>query len=240
MKAKTGMRLGVRFGCAMSVLASVAITAYAHDGTVAASTPAVSAQVPAVASSSAQTKAAPTQAAPTQAAPASAPATAPQAAAPGAASSAHTADGHAAAGHGKSTTLRGEIRAKVLTIDAQAGSMVAKGDDGIDRHFVLDPLIRQGAAKVKPGDTVQVVFDRSVRVALKPDGEKAKPGIADNGFDATVTAVNKTAKMITIQGPKGNVFDLDVERADVFERIKANSVVHVEFGRPIARSVSPT
>lgn len=215
MKAKTGMKVGVRFGRAISVLAGIAsvsglaMPAYGHDASShevpAASMPATSAPHSAMAS------------------------------APAAASGAD----HAAAGHGKSTTLRGELRAKVLTIDAQSGSMVAKGDDGIERHFVLDADIRQAAAKFKAGDAVQVVFDRSVRVTLKPEGEKAKSGIAENGFDATVTAVNKAAKMISIQGPKGNVFDIDVERADVFERIKPNSVVHVDFGRPVARSVSP-
>lgn len=135
--------------------------------------------------------------------------------------------------------MRGEILAKVISIDASAGSMDAKGDDGIERHFVLDTQARQTVATVKPGDSVKVLFDRSVKVTLKPDGEKAQPGMTDNGFDATVTSVNKKAKMITIKGPKGNSFDLDVERAEVLDRVKDNSVVHIEFGRPVALTVTP-
>lgn len=154
----------------------------------------------------------------------------------GSPAAASTAQG---AHHGKSTTVRGEILAKVISIDASAGSMVAKGDDGIERHFVLDTQARQTVATVKPGDSVKVLFDRSVKVTLKPDGEKAQPGMTDNGFDATVTSVNKKAKMITIKGPKGNSFDLDVERAEVLDRVKDNSVVHIEFGRPVALTVTP-
>jgi hypothetical protein len=157
----------------------------------------------------------------------------PAAGSPGAASTAQGAH------HGKSTTVRGEILAKVISIDASAGSMVAKGDDGIERHFVLDTQARQTVATVKPGDSVKVLFDRSVKVTLKPDGEKAQPGMTDNGFDATVTSVNKKAKMITIKGPKGNSFDLDVERAEVLDRVKDNSVVHIEFGRPLGLTVTP-
>ncbi|HTJ95795.1 MAG TPA: hypothetical protein VL424_22080 [Pararobbsia sp.] len=161
------------------------------------------------------------------------PASSPQASNAAAASDAH------AAHHGKSTTLRGEIVAKVTEIDALEGSMVARGDDGIERHFVLDTQARRHVATVKPGDMVKVLFDRSVKVMLKPDGEKAETGLSDRGFDATVVEVNRKSKVVTIKGPRSNSFDLNVERAEVLDRIKAGSVVHIEFGRPVALSVTP-
>lgn len=140
---------------------------------------------------------------------------------------------------GKSTTVRAQLEAKVLSIDANAGSMVARGKDGIERHFVLDTQVREAAAKIKAGDRVKVLFDRSIRLTLKGAGEKASTGVKENEFDATVVAVNRAAHMVSIKGPNGNVFDIDVERAEVFDAIHPNSVVHVEFGRPVALSVIP-
>ncbi|WP_147432489.1 hypothetical protein [Pararobbsia silviterrae] len=140
--------------------------------------------------------------------------------------------------HGYTSTIHGEILARVMKIDASSGMMEARGDDGIERRFMLDPKARRSAWSVKADDTVKIEFDRDVTVSIKPQGEKAKRGMNDHEFDATVVGMNPETHIVSLQGPRGNMIDIDVEHAEIFDKMKVNTVVHVDYGRPMAMSVT--
>ena len=84
-----------------------------------------------------------------------------------------------------------------------------------------EPVLREEAAKAKPGERPAVAGARQLSL------------IAD------VVAVDAKASTITLNGPKGNTVKLDVRNPDQFKVVKKGDQVEVTYTEALALSVEP-
>ncbi len=85
-----------------------------------------------------------------------------------------------------------------------------------------EPVIREEAAKAKPGE--------------KP----AAAGARQVSLTAQVTAVDPAKKTISLKGPKGKVVTLDVRNPEQFKVVKVGDLVDVTYTQALAVAVVPT
>jgi hypothetical protein len=84
-----------------------------------------------------------------------------------------------------------------------------------------DPVVREEAAKAKPGERPAVAGARQISV------------IAD------VVAVDPKASTITLKGPRGKVVVLDVANPDQFKVVKKGDQIEATYTEALALSVEP-
>jgi hypothetical protein len=100
--------------------------------------------------------------------------------------------------------------AEALTLELKKTSAGAAG-----------PVVREEAAKAKPGERPAVAGARQVTVL------------------ANVTAVDPQKSTITLKGPRGNEVTLNVQNPDQFKVVKKGDQVEVTYTEALALSVEP-
>ena len=83
------------------------------------------------------------------------------------------------------------------------------------------PVVREEAAKAKPGERPAVAGARQVTVV------------------ADVVAVDPAASTITVKGPKGKVVTLDVANPEQFKVVKKGDQIEATYTEALALSVEP-
>lgn len=159
---------------------------------------------------------------------------------------------------GKAAAMRSmKVSAKVVAIDKITRTVTLKGPNGNVVDVVAGDDVKN-FDQIKVGDLVVVNFVQALSLELQKTKGGAS-GIAEKSAMATakpgerpaaaaahqvtaiakVTAVNKKAKTITLKGPRGNSFTLDVQNPDQFKVVKVGDEVLVTYTEAVAISVEP-
>jgi len=111
--------------------------------------------------------------------------------------------------------------------------------------------------QIKTGDQVVVRYTQALAMAVRKGGGirqstesadalRTKPGEKPGGAVARqvttlvdVIDVSPAKKTITVKGPKGNVFDLDVQNPDHFKVVKKGDQIEVDYVESMAVAVVP-
>lgn len=149
-----------------------------------------------------------------------------------------------------------EVSAGVTAIDKATRTVTLKGPQGNAFDVVAGDEVRN-FDQIKVGDQVLVRFQQALAMAVRKsggvressqsvDGMRTKPGEKPGGVVARqVTAladvvdVNPAKKTITLKGPKGNVFELDVQNPEHFKVVKKGDQVEVDYVESLAIAVVP-
>jgi hypothetical protein len=149
------------------------------------------------------------------------------------------------------------LTATVVAIDAATRTVTLKGGSGKVVDIVVPPEAKK-FDQVKVGDLVTVEYARALTLALKKSGDGirgstsqtatagAPAGAVAGGAAArqvtilaNVTAVNKKEGFVTLRGPKGNSFDLDVPDAGQLKLVKVGDQVEAVYTEAMAITVDP-
>lgn len=149
-----------------------------------------------------------------------------------------------------------EVAAGVTAIDKATRTVTLKGPEGRVFEVVAGDEVRN-FDQIKPGDQVVVRYLQALAMAVRKgggiressesaDAARTKSGAKPGGAVARqVTAVadvidvNPGKKTITLKGPKGNVFELDVQNPDHFKVVKKGDQVEVDYVEAMAVAVVP-
>jgi hypothetical protein len=149
-----------------------------------------------------------------------------------------------------------EVSAGVTAIDKATRTVTLKGPQGNAFDVVAGDEVRN-FDQIKVGDQVLVRFQQALAMAVRKgggvressqnvDGMRTKAGEKPGGVVARqVTAladvidVNPAKKTITLKGPKGNVFELDVQNPEHFKVVKKGDQVEVDYVESLAIAVVP-
>ncbi|QWE07864.1 hypothetical protein [Polynucleobacter ibericus] len=145
---------------------------------------------------------------------------------------------------------------EVTKVDAATRTVTLKNQDG-ETSIVAGPEVKN-FAEIKVGDRFDVVYEMAVAIELvkvknpgttseqvststttAPQGDK--PGmITTNAVTATanVEAIDAAKKIVTLKGPQGNIFKVNVKNADLLKDIAVNDQVKVVYTEAIAAVVS--
>lgn len=149
-----------------------------------------------------------------------------------------------------------EVAAGVTAVNKATRTVTLKGPDGRIFDVVAGDEVRN-FDQITPGDQVVVSYMQALAMAVRPGtgirqgAESAgavrtrpgdKPGAAV-GRQVTmlvdVVDVSPAKKTITVKGPKGNVFDLDVQNPDHFKVVKKGDQIEVDYVESMAVAVVP-
>jgi hypothetical protein len=146
------------------------------------------------------------------------------------------------------------VTAKVESIDLEKRLVTVRGPKGNAVEIEAGPEVRN-LAQVKVGDMVVVRYQESIAFDLKKEaGEpqaaaaglvaRAEPGEkpAAGGArvivaDVTIQAIDTKTMMVTVKGPKGNLFDVKARDPKRLESIKVGDQVRVTYTEALAVSV---
>lgn len=178
------------------------------------------------------------------------PPAAPKAAPAEAAKPAKSAEpGKPAVVEGTVVTVRGTVEA----IDKEKQTVTLKGPK---RTIVLQVRDPKKLDAIAVGDPVVGKYYESLAIAVKKAGEGApgasaqqatassKPGETPAGavaqqitVTATITAIDKNAKTVTIKGPEGNVETVKARDPKNLDRVKVGDLVDITYTRAFAVSL---
>jgi len=159
-------------------------------------------------------------------------------------------------GQGGRRPRGGDLR-QVLAIDKATRTVTLKGPKGNVVDIVASDDVKN-FAQIKVGDFVVARYAQALTLELKKtkvsageptvreEAAKAKPGerpavagARQVTAIATVTAVDPKKSTITLKGPRGNSFTLDVQNPDQFKIVKKGDQVEVTYTEALALSVEP-
>jgi plasmid maintenance system killer protein len=145
---------------------------------------------------------------------------------------------------------------EVIKVDAATRTVTLKNQDG-ETSIVAGPEVKN-FAEIKVGDRFDVVYELAVAVELvkvknpgvtseqvttttatAPQGDK--PGmITTNTITATanIESIDAAKNIVSLKGPKGNVFKVKVQNPDLMKDIAVNDQVRVVYTEAIAAVVS--
>ncbi|QWE19387.1 hypothetical protein [Polynucleobacter corsicus] len=145
---------------------------------------------------------------------------------------------------------------EVIKIDAATRTVTLKNQDG-ETSIVAGPEVKN-FAEIKVGDHFDVVYELAVAIELvkvknpgttseqvttstttAPQGDK--PGmITTNTITATanIEAIDTAKNIVSLKGPKGNIFKVKVQNPDLMKDIAVNDQVKVVYTEAIAAVVS--
>lgn len=151
-----------------------------------------------------------------------------------------------------------ELSARVIAIDRNSRALALVGPEGKVVDVVAGNEVKN-FNQIRIGDTVVARYVRALSLELRKtkngsrgitetdaaararQGDRPAGGIARQVTAiADVTAVDPANRIITIRGPRGNVFDLQVRNPDQFKVVKKGDEVEVTFTEAVALSVEPT
>lgn len=150
-----------------------------------------------------------------------------------------------------------KVTATVVAID-QANRVVSlKGENGDVSVFKVSPEVKN-LAQVKVGDRVTSEYIRAIALELKPGGsgirsstQQQSTATAASGqlpaggvanrivIMANVTKVDAAHQLVSLRGPKGNVFDLQVKDPATLEQIKVGDQVQATITEAVMVAVTP-
>jgi len=146
------------------------------------------------------------------------------------------------------------VTAKVEGIDLEKRLVTVRGPKGNVVEIEAGPEVRN-LPQVKVGDMVVVKYQESIAFDLKKEAgapQAAAAGLvarADEGekpaaggarvivADVTVQAIDPKTMMVTVKGPKGNLFDVKARDPKRLESIKVGDQVRVTYTEALAVSV---
>jgi plasmid maintenance system killer protein len=145
---------------------------------------------------------------------------------------------------------------EVIKVDAATRTVTLKNQDG-ETSIVAGPEVKN-FAEIKVGDRFDVVYELAVAVELvkvknpgvtseqvttttatAPQGDK--PGmITTNTITATanIESIDAAKNIVSLKGPKGNIFKVKVQNPDLMKDIAVNDQVRVVYTEAIAAVVS--
>lgn len=149
-----------------------------------------------------------------------------------------------------------EVSAAVMAIDKATRKVTLKDAEGRTFDIVAVEEVRN-FDQIKLGDQVVVRYSQALAMAVRKgggirestqsaDAARTKAGEKPGGAMARhVTAVadvidvNQAKRTITLKGPKGNVFELDVQNPEHFKVVKKGDQVEVDYVESLAVAVMP-
>lgn len=149
-----------------------------------------------------------------------------------------------------------EITATVVAIDKATRTVTLKGPQGKSVDVVAGEQVRN-FDQIKVGDLVVAQYQQALSLELKKTrttgtptetvaAARAKPGERPAGAMgreitalADVVGVDPKNSIISLKGPRGNVFDLKVQNQDHFKVVKKGDQVEVTYTEALAMSVEP-
>jgi hypothetical protein len=149
-----------------------------------------------------------------------------------------------------------EVTATVVAIDKATRTLTLKGAKGKSVDIVAGDEVRN-FDQIKVGDQVVAKYLEALSLELMKtrttgaptetvSAVRAKPGERPAGAvgrEVTalvdVVAVDPKKSIISIKGPRGNVFDLKVRNPDQFKVVKKGDQIEVTYTEALAVSVEP-
>jgi hypothetical protein len=146
------------------------------------------------------------------------------------------------------------VTAKVEAIDLEKRLVTVRGPKGNTVEIECPPEVRN-LPQVKVGDMVVVKYQESIAFDLKKEAgapESAAAGLvarAEPGekpaaggarvivADVVIQAIDPKTMMVTVKGPKGNVYDVKARDPKRLETIKVGDQVRVTYTEALAVSV---
>ncbi len=146
------------------------------------------------------------------------------------------------------------VTAKVEAVDLEKRLVTVRGPKGNAVEIEAGPEVRN-LAQVKVGDMVVVKYQESIAFDLKKEAgapeaaaaglvARAEPGEkpAAGGArvivaDVVIQAIDPKTMMVTVKGPKGNVYDVKARDPKRLESIKVGDQVRVTYTEALAVSV---
>jgi len=149
-----------------------------------------------------------------------------------------------------------EITATVMAVNKTTRTVTLKGPEGNSVDVVAGEQVRN-FDQINVGDMVVAKYEQALSLELRKTrttgaptetmaAVRAKPGERPAGavgreIHALVDVVNVDPKksVISVKGPRGNVFDLQVRNQDHFEVVKKGDQIEVVYTEALALSVEP-
>ncbi len=147
--------------------------------------------------------------------------------------------------------------ATVKAIDQKTRRVTLQRADGSVFKFVAGDEVRN-LPQVKVGDEVTVSYYESLAYEVKKPGEAAvgaavgeatqraevgeKPGAAavrTSTITATITAIDRTARTVTLQGPDGEATTIKARDPEKLDRVAVGDLVEITYTEALAISVDP-
>jgi hypothetical protein len=143
----------------------------------------------------------------------------------------------------------------VVSVDRKARTVVVQGPQG--RKVTLDvPPEAQNLDQVKKGSRFHVRYVESVAVSLSKGGAASAsaggtvrlapkggtPGgtvVSTMQISATVEALDRTRRTISVKGPRGNVLELQAAPDVQLEGIRLGDLVTVAYAQALALEMMP-
>lgn len=148
------------------------------------------------------------------------------------------------------------VTAEIVGIDKADRTVTLRGPRGNVATLEVGEEARN-FDQVKVGDTVEVQYYQAVALYLGKHGQQpradagmvvarapkgAKPaGYAIGAVDvaATVQAIDRTNRIVTLKGPHGHLVDVTVDESlEGFDKLKVGDLVHARHTEAIAISVT--
>jgi hypothetical protein len=143
----------------------------------------------------------------------------------------------------------------VTSVNYQTRALVVKGPQGNLHAFAVNTAI-PNLNTVKQGDTLTVDYIESIAVyvrkatdppiaaaanvvTVKPTGRPAVSNVVVKEVQANVTAVNQATRTLTVTGPQGNSWTLQVDPSvTAFSSIKVGDQIVVRYTDAIAVAIT--
>ncbi|HEY7541573.1 MAG TPA: hypothetical protein VIF11_15620 [Methylomirabilota bacterium] len=151
---------------------------------------------------------------------------------------------------GRAVTVKGTIAA----IDKDKNTVTLKGPKG--RTVTIEVKDPSKLDQIKVGDPVVATYMEAVAFQIKKPGTAtpgtsvqethatSKPGETPAGavgqevtVTATITAIDKAAKTVTIKGPDGNTETVKAKDPKNLDRIKVGDLVEITYAQALAVSL---
>jgi len=153
---------------------------------------------------------------------------------------------------GEATAVK--IRGTVDAVDKDKGTVTLKGPKG--RTMTLEVKDKQKLDMVKVGDPVVATYIEAVAfkvlkagstapgVSVKEGAVSSKPGEMPAGaigrevtVTATITAIDKKARTVTIKGPQGNSETIKARDPKNLEAVKVGDMVDITYAQALVISL---
>lgn len=143
----------------------------------------------------------------------------------------------------------------VTSVNQKTRGMVVKGPNGKQHSFTVPESV-PGLSNVKVGDTLTVDYVEAIGVSLRkatdppvagttsavtvaPTGKPAVAGVQVKEVQGNVTAVNHTTRMLTLKGPQGNSWTVQIDPSVAsFSSVKVGDQVVLSYTQALAVTVT--
>ena len=157
----------------------------------------------------------------------------------------------------RTETQTATATAVVQAIDLNTREVTLKGEDGNVFTFVAGDQVKN-LSQVRVGDTVKATYTQSLALEVKrveggspqvsasATGGSAAPGEKPGGgvartvtASAVITAIDRTANTVTLQGPSGNSRVVQVRDPKNLENVQVGDMVYATYTESLGIAVEP-